>query len=76
MFRWLINSENATGGTVVRPISVRTVFGRLTAHGCSLHGNITERNIKHNFEHISAQLRQQSGYSETQLKNTELTSSL
>lgn len=69
MSRWLINRENASDGTVVRPISVRTGFGRLTAHGYSLHGNITERNNKHNFEHVSPQPQRQRGYSERKLKN-------
>ncbi len=40
----LINTLNVTYGNVVRPISVQWVyFGRLTAHGYSQDGNITER---------------------------------
>lgn len=74
MLEVLKNTGNVTYGNVVRPISIQQVsFGRLTAHGYSQYGNITER--------ISEQIlgtsdsyatKQRSVESETQLQHSVL----
>lgn len=74
MLEVLINTGNVTYGDVVRPISIQQVyFGRLTAHGYSQYGNITERISEHVLgTSDSYATKQQSVDSETKLQHSVL----